>query len=318
VLPQPSQLREWHRSRSAFFERSAEDVGQAVARFLTDWAIPDGVRVIGSPETRVKSVERLWSKLLRKLDDDPRIELAQFDDLLGSDSLVGDLVGARFVVRGLTDLAVLLRSMKENGFLSEIPFENLNLDNKNLHPSVTGYRAVHVNICQQVTIRGETLRVPVEVQIKTGLQDHWGTFTHDTAYEKTELHEDPHFVRLRELQRLLADSLDVADQLNRSVEQIYEEFVTSRRIGDETASLEVDGVLTIINDVHGVVISVESASRLLDVANFCGVRTISELRAVVDNQEALDRRAAQVEGRDGEAPELIELLVAELESRILP
>lgn len=315
-MTQPSLLREWHQARSEFFERAAEDTSQAVSRFLKDWAVDAGVRVMGAPTTRVKTVERIWAKLYRKMTASPGLEATKFDDLLKVNSAVGDLVGIRFVVRGLSDLKVLLDLMKENDFLADTPFHGTSIDNMNFRPRVTGYRAVHVNTCAEVTIRSTSVSVPIEIQIKTGLQDSWGTFTHDIAYARTDLYGDPQFIRLRELQRLLADSLDVADQLNRSVEEMYGDFVASRTLGDSTAGLDLDSILSTVSEIHGVTMSIESATRILDTAKFCGFNSVGDFYAVANDQDELQLLAEGMEATAYDRPEIEDLLIKLMESRI--
>ena len=217
-MPSPPDLKLWHSAVFAYLERAQEDLISVTARFLDDWHTVNGFRYLGHPQGRIKSPERIWAKLQAKARANPAVHLGSFDELLCEDSLVGDLVGARVVLRGLRDVEQLVQSISENDFLNDGAYLLREIDDKIARPSATGYRAVHLNASVSVHVRNRERLVPVELQIKTGLQDNWGSFTHDLAYERLDLHADPSFARLRDLQRLLADSLDIADQLNRSVE----------------------------------------------------------------------------------------------------
>lgn len=318
MLPDPSLLTDWHAKRQQHFARTADDLERECRRFIEDWAGPQEVRLETISAPRIKSPERIWSKLQRKLATGAALELSAWDQILGDNSPIGDLVGVRIVVRGLRDTEKLLGIMSANDFLAEDPFSLSEPDNnKILRPSKTGYRAIHLNGHHLSTVRSENHHIPFEVQLKTSLQDSWGSFTHDIAYANTTVHGDSTFERLRELQRLLADSLDVADQLNRTVEDIYEDFLLSRPsiAADDLQAISLDGVLAILRPFTSETISIEGASRVLDAARFFDISTLAELSNILEDQDAVDSMAEVIESETDSRPSLVDVVIRLIRDR---
>jgi len=51
------------------------------------------------------------------------------------------------------------------------------------NPSPTGYRAIHVDVSIEVQSGAKRESIPVEIQIRTAIQEAWGHFTHSDFYK---------------------------------------------------------------------------------------------------------------------------------------
>lgn len=230
--------KDWYEDVRLAAERAEADLRFSIERFIEDWSTDYGFRVEKAVEIRVKSQARIVEKCAAK-----QVAIEGSESILAADATpIGDVVGARLVVRTLSDLETLAAALLEN-FQYELVVEDLVGA-----PSETGYRAVHLNGYLEVGIRDTKRIVPFEIQIKTLAQDAWGYYTHDSVYVRRALRRDARFAAILSLQKILSDQLHVVDQMERELERLGEDF--AEQIQREPADMDVLGLPTIINIIY--------------------------------------------------------------------
>ncbi len=273
-----AEVEEWHASRASLLHRGRDTLVTQIRRFIEDWSGEYEFRVEREISQRVKSPARLHEKCLT-------LGLADLGLLLFEPYPVSDLVGARVIVRSLSDVEAFVQAFRDNG-----PMRVIALDDKNANPSPTGYRAVHIDSDVRELAKGMAATVPVEIQVKTLVQDAWGYFTHDEAYSRTGLNRDPRFSLVRSLQQVLADQLHIVDLMQRQLEQLSADAAFAIIQEPITAEVSLAGVLLVVKEGFDVVLRLDEAQRLLEEALAADIATIEGLRAALDpsSEEAED------------------------------
>lgn len=296
------ELADWLAQHSRHLDTAKTTLHQAVSDFLDDYAGDYEFRVDEEPYSRVKSVSRSLEKCIRK--DVADAEAA----FIGPIAAVGDLVGARVVVRSLNDLRELQRAFVENFELSD-----LRVDDKVDAPTATGYRAVHLNGALEVTRHGVAISVPFEIQLKTLLEDRWGTLTHSDAYSRTDINTDVRFSQIRELQRVLAEQLHVADLLLLSIEDLSEDAVHMIALEPPGEEMTLANVVNLMYARYGEYVRLPEGQRLLDAARDAGLQSIQEMGKLLDQrEESAEEIGDRFRVQNGRTPKPLELWLAYL------
>lgn len=123
-------------------------------------------------EPRIKTIDSIISKVRRKgvaadalfKKDDDKISL-----------VVNDFLGARILCNTHEDVDEIISLLRQFPRFKLVKEEELN------KPS--GYRAIHLDILYQGYWKDEHVFIPVEIQIKTHLQNAWANITHDESYK---------------------------------------------------------------------------------------------------------------------------------------
>lgn len=302
-----SELDDWYLQHELHLARGAEQLQMALDQFVEDWAGDYRFRVERSAFVRVKSLERILEKCQRK-------QITTIEELLTVPYPVRDIIGGRLVFRSLQDADACRRAVEDN-----FPLRVLQIDDKTNNPTVTGYRAIHVDGELSVTVKATEVKLPFELQIKTFAQDSWGYYTHDEAYSRSDINSDARFSRIRELQRAMANQLHAIDELQATIERLSEEVV--HRITQEPLTNEVTygNVLNLVNSVYGDILPAQDAQALIDVARRLQIRTIDELRELIEVDDASAEAAIVVDRwqstHNGMRPTRAEFLSSVLESR---
>jgi ppGpp synthetase/RelA/SpoT-type nucleotidyltranferase len=95
---------------------------------------------------------------------------------------VRDLARVRVLCPTLSDCYKLVEMLQAQKHLFVDPVK---IEDQIANPSPTGYRAIHLEARVDVPVGTETVGVPVEVQIRTILQEAWGFYTHGDFYKGT-------------------------------------------------------------------------------------------------------------------------------------
>jgi ppGpp synthetase/RelA/SpoT-type nucleotidyltranferase len=295
---------EWYEEHLPFFRRAEESLVTYLERFVEDWAEPYDFRVESTIEHRIKRPGRLAEKCRKR-------KIGDMACLLEPPFQVTDIIGARIVLRSPSDVEAFMASVTENA-----PFEVLQIDDKNETPSPTGYRAVHLDLALSETIRTVRKAVPGELQVKTLLQAAWGDFTHDEAYSRTGLRNDPRFAIVRNLQRALADSLNSADLLQSHIERLSADTAFEIMHEPIDHNLTLASVLHVVHAKLGCVLALADAQRILDRACGIGLASVPAFREAieVDAPIAVDV-AGKLRTTTGRRPRPAELVLALLEAR---
>jgi putative GTP pyrophosphokinase len=152
------------------YERANKLVKETLQAFIDDlskrYGLREGLQVVGDP----KGFKSFYKKATQKYEC-KTVEEA-FDR-------VRDLSRVRVLCHTLEDCYRLLEMLQSQGHLYVEPST---IQDFIKNPSATGYRAIHLEVTVDVPFGGETVGVPVEVQIRTILQEAWGFYTHSDFY----------------------------------------------------------------------------------------------------------------------------------------
>jgi ppGpp synthetase/RelA/SpoT-type nucleotidyltranferase len=295
---------QWYAEHLPFFQRAEESLATYLDRFVEDWAEAYDFRMESAIEHRIKTPGRLAEKCRNR-------NIGDMACLLEPPFQVHDIIGARVVLRSPSDVEAFKASVTENA-----PFEVLRIDDKNETPSLTGYRAVHLDLALSETIRTVKKVVPGELQVKTLLQAAWGDFTHEEAYSRTGLNNDPRFAIVRNLQRALADSLNSADLLQSHIEKLSADTafeILHEPIGH---NLTLASVLHVVHAKLGHILALADAQRILDRACGIGIKSVPTFREAIDgNAPVAVDVAEKLRSATGRRPRPAELVLAILEAR---
>jgi putative GTP pyrophosphokinase len=210
VTLDPEELRASFADRGARYKRATETIKGILRAHLEDLSRQYGVReeplVIGEPKT--------FDSFLRKATT--KYQCETIDEAY---ALVRDLARVRVVCPTLSDVRALVRMLEEQESLF---VDETSIKDQSTQPSVTGYRAIHLEVSVNVSVDGASIAVPVEVQIRTALQEAWGGFTHAEFYRAEEV---PEFMAalMRELSDLLHWSDKHADAVVKRLAELREE-----------------------------------------------------------------------------------------------
>ena len=100
---------------------------------------------------------------------------------------------ARAALHDVAGLRVVLPSEKQvyrfAALLRDSPVTRL-LDEKDdiAEPKPSGYRSLHLVLGVPVSLRGQSLLVPVELQLRTAAMDMWASIEHDMVYKPDAAH----------------------------------------------------------------------------------------------------------------------------------
>jgi putative GTP pyrophosphokinase len=181
--------------RALRYGRANEQIKVILNDLLDDlgerYGVRDGFYVMGQPKT----FERFYRKATEKY------ECKSLDEAF---SRVRDLARVRVVCPTLDDCYSLLELLQgqEAIYVDETKIEDFISG-----PSPTGYRAIHLEVTIDATVGGKRIGVPVEIQIRSTLQEAWGHYTHADFY-----HEEDAPKLVGKLMKDLSDLLYWADQ----------------------------------------------------------------------------------------------------------
>ncbi len=220
MKPKSKTVKERYDELRPVLKECCVELKREISRSVRSLKDPYLVRV-RLAESRVKKLSSIRAKAKR--DRIPPKEMIE---------KTGDLVGIRIVCSNLEDIArirELLHGIDRLQILPDREDDRLGL------PTEAGYRALHVGAEYSVERDGKKIVVPVEIQIRTMLQDSWAVLAHRDLYkEGAGLPEE-----LKKLSRHLSDLLAAADGIAQHIrEQVsrpttVEQRPRSRQISKE-------------------------------------------------------------------------------------
>lgn len=160
------------------------------------------------PEVRIKAFAKIIEKVERKGRDWPHEHIFVEGEDGRVETVVNDVAAGKLVCATLSDVENLAAILLDwpNPRLSEIKGE-MKFNEK------TGYRSFHIDALVEVDSGARRLKFPVEIQIKTLLQDAWANFDHDELYKPTD--EPPEVTK--EISRHVADALFALDKIGQTI-----------------------------------------------------------------------------------------------------
>lgn len=181
---------------------------------------------VSIPEPRLKSIDSVISKIKRKSIDSDSL-FTQDEEQLSV--VVNDFLGARIVCNTREDVVEI-----KNLFYQSRRFKVVK---EETHDKESGYRAVHLDVFYQVHWKDDLLYIPVEIQLKTQLQNAWSDITHDESY-KPESEEFKNEWE-RAYSKHMADVLDTLDNMASTIRK--------QRLSDVKPPQTIDDSDTVIN-----------------------------------------------------------------------
>ncbi len=154
-------------------------------------------------DTRIKSLSSVINKAITN-DIKP-------DEIFTN---IADIAGLRIVVNNLRDINPLIKEIKKDGRLEIIEKER--------HSGQKPYKAVHLKVTLKISHKHGEHKVPMEIQIRTLLQDAWAILAHHDYYKnQVSLPPLARPISLR-LSELLSSVDKLANDLRKHVEKIVE------------------------------------------------------------------------------------------------
>ena len=256
-----------------------EDVRSKVEALSQEYTELGTYNPIEHISSRLKSAESVVEKVLRKGLPRTMDSIRSVPDIAGvrvTCSFTSDTYGVFEALTGQPDVAVL--SVKD--YIAR--------------PKPNGYRSLHAIVQVPVFLSTGTVRVPVEVQLRTVAQDAWASLEHKIFYKfKGEVPDEPYTIPLgvanytREgtdvtivaLSKLVNTANEVADKL--AAEGISVEVVDPRT----TSPLDEDSIVESAQSTGRVVVVDESSARCgfgQDVASLVSIKAFNSLKAPVE------------------------------------
>lgn len=153
-------------------------------------------------EHRIKTLESAAKKLKRRGYD------LTIDNIYAH---IQDMAGVRVICNYLDDIYYLrslltrtesFRVIREADYIKE--------------PKETGYRSLHLIVEVPIVISEGTLKLPVEIQLRTIAMDMWASLEHELRYKSDRQFTDEDATRLR----LCSDAISEIDQ---EMQDIYQD-----------------------------------------------------------------------------------------------
>ncbi len=162
-------------------------------------------------------------------------------------TIVNDIVAGKLVCATLNDVenlaAILLQWPTPR--LSD-PKGEMKFNEK------TGYRSFHIDAKLEVDQGPRRLLFPVEIQIKTLLQDAWANFDHDELYKPSD--EPPEVTK--EISRHVADALFALDKIGQTIrDEKLRKRPAPTEIGKEETLVTQRTLNYLVNQIFNVTMS---------------------------------------------------------------
>ncbi|MHA2046348.1 MAG: GTP pyrophosphokinase [Planctomycetota bacterium] len=225
-----------------------------------------------SPECRIKRFDRICEKLSYQEGEWPHSKIIVFNPTSDVEVIVNDLIAGRIVCAAPKDVEYLTKLVRDwhGRFIEPI------VETKN--DRTTGYRACHIDTKIPIFEGREQIFFPVEIQLKTLLQDAWANFGHDEFYKTTD--ELP--VVSREISLYLADTLASLDLIGQAIrEEKLRKLEAPRNIQEEETLVTQRTLNYLINKIFKESMSVVELQR-----------SVAQLKAFgLDNLASVDEIA---------------------------
>jgi ppGpp synthetase/RelA/SpoT-type nucleotidyltranferase len=199
------KIREQYRDHEKDFEKIKGELSESLERVAGAFYQSTRFKVRVLPP-RIKTVDSLISKMKNKgiLSDSL---FSKSDDKLSL--AVNDFIGARISCNTREDVEEIQSLILQHPRITLVKSENLKKS--------SGYRALHLDVLYQVYWDDQIVLVPVEIQLKTQLQNAWSEITHDESYKPED--EEMKNEWEKKYSKHMADVLDTLDDMASTIRQ---------------------------------------------------------------------------------------------------
>lgn len=163
-----TELKQWPKLL-AYYQMAAEELQSDLKIIDMDWKIRLGYSPIEHLKVRMKSIESIEKKLVKKGYP------ANFENVK---KYVFDLVGARIITSFQEDVYLILAHLEQRD-----DYRILRVKDYIAHPKESGYRSLHVIAEIEVVLHHETVWIPIEIQVRTLAMDFWAATEHKLQYK---------------------------------------------------------------------------------------------------------------------------------------
>lgn len=170
---------------------------------------------IEKTETRLKAPKDIYKKLSLQGYD-----MSQFN----IDNHLTDIVGARIVCSFLSDVEIIVKTLKEVSKIKELGIEIVAEKNYIENPKENGYSSYHMIVKVPVYTDGHCEYVFAEIQIRTKIMDNWASLERQCCYKKKCLPEVRNM-----LKRLSVDFRAIDYQCDRIIQELKESSLASQK-----------------------------------------------------------------------------------------
>jgi len=206
------------------------------------------------PEVRVKAFAKIIDKVTRKGRDWEHDTIYVEGEDGSAATIVNDVIAGRVVCATLVDVDKLVTILREwPNRLSDVTEQRISKDD-------TGYRAYHLDAKIEVDRGQRRLRFPVEIQIKTLLQDAWANFDHDELYKTDD--EPPEVTK--KISKQVADILHALDQIGQTIRDEKLRKRPADAIGMEETLVTQRTLNYLVDQVFGVTMSEVELNRCVE------------------------------------------------------
>jgi ppGpp synthetase/RelA/SpoT-type nucleotidyltranferase len=192
-----------------------------------------------------------------------------------------DLVGGRVVCNNVEDVYRFCEMLK----LRLVGTDCFEIEDHIQKPRA-GYRALHVNVHLRVGEYPSLEAVPVEIQIRTRLQDAWAELVHEDIYKNQDLPDD-----LRAMAEALATMLEATDKIASDIRT----RVTRRALVAEKfdpSKVTPEGLAFVFAEVFGNAPADYVAQEAMGVAKSVGLTSLEPLQKAFAQPEFRERLGA--------------------------
>ena len=150
------------------YEAATRGALQLIARARKEMAVLDGDGIC-AVTYRLKTPQSIRGKLMKK---------GLPPSAASAGAALQDIAGLRVV---LTSVGAVYRFA---GLLTaSSSAQTIGIDDYIASPKKSGYRSLHVLLNIPVTLDGETMMVPAEIQLRTAAMDLWANIEHSICYK---------------------------------------------------------------------------------------------------------------------------------------
>lgn len=242
------------------------------------------------PEVRLKQFAKIVEKVERKEINWAATTIFVEKADGECETIVNDVVAGKLVCATLIDVENLA------AILMNWPNQRLSIIEAELkfNPK-TGYRSFHIDAKIEVHQGAKRLMFPVEIQIKTLLQDAWANFDHDELYKPSD---EPPLVTT-EISRHVADALFALDKIGQTIrDEKLRKRPAATEIGNDETLVTHRTLNYLVNQIFHVTMSEVELQKCVEQLRAFDYFSLAEVDALArDTRIAATIEASKAELR---------------------
>lgn len=208
-----NDLKQW-REAITRYQMAVEELKSDLKIIDMDWKVQLGYSPIEHLKTRVKTIESMQNKLIKKGYEMTPENVQNY---------LFDVAGARIVTSFQEDVYLILAHLRDRD-----DYRIQEVKDYIVAPKPSGYRSLHVIADVKVVLHQTVAWIPVEIQVRTLSMDFWAATEHKLNY-KYQQGEVPQTAILA-----LKHTAEAAFELDAQMSQIRKEIMQEHKSAEET------------------------------------------------------------------------------------